>query len=460
MIIYIVLIIVPLLLVNYLSTTNMTATILRDIEMNQLKTANILSNIARANINDLIELKMAIKQYPIPMDGRVVVTDKNMLVISDSFNYFEGSQINNAEIRSALIKDERQGYYFQEKNILHTAVPIIEARGEERFVLGAVLISISMDEPFGQINNFRRQLLGLSLGAAFVGFLAALWASRKMAKPIEELSRVAILIGQGNLGEEVNIDSKDEIGKLAVNFNRMSKELQRIDRGRMQFIGDVSHELRTPLASMKALIDSLLYGENDIEVYKEYLSDMDSEIDRLASLVKSLLSLTKIEEVGVNKELVSVQKLINNSYKVIYPLAEKLQVKMDISINDKISVNCDEQKITEVLINLIDNAIKYRDVKKNFPLVKIYDKKEKEDYFVIVEDNGVGIEKKDLDLIFEKFYRSDFSRSRDTGGAGIGLSIVSRIISVHKWTIGVESELRKGTKIIIKIPKKSFRESL
>ncbi|QUH27202.1 ATP-binding protein [Serpentinicella alkaliphila] len=90
----------------------------------------------------------------------------------------------------------------------------------------------------------------------------------------------------------------------------------------------------------------------------------------------------------------------------------------------------------------------------------MYDKKEKEDYFVIVEDNGVGIEKKDLDLIFEKFYRSDFSRSRDTGGAGIGLSIVSRIISVHKWTIGVESELGKGTKIIIKIPKKSFRESL
>lgn len=388
MIIYIVLIMVPLLLVNYLSTANMRTTIFRDIEMNQLKTANILSNIARTNINDLIELKMAIKQYPIPMDGRVIVTDNNMLVISDSFNYFEGSQINNAEIRGALIKEERQGYYFQEKNILHTAVPIIEARGEDRFVLGAVLISTSMDEPFTQIEDFRRRLMGLSFGAAFIGFLAALWASRRMAKPIEELSRVAILIGQGNLGEEVNITSKDEIGKLSENFNKMSKELQRIDRGRMQFIGDVSHELRTPLASMKALIDSLLYGENDIAVYKEYLRDMDSEIDRLASLVKSLLNLTKIEEVGINKEFVPIQKLINNSNKVIYPLAEKLQVKIDISINDKISVSCDEQNIIEVLINLIDNAIKYMDVKKVFHMLRFMIKKKKKITLLLLKIMG------------------------------------------------------------------------
>jgi len=460
MIIYVPLILIPLLIVNYLTISNMRTTILRDIEVNQLKAANILSNIARVNIKDIAQLKVSIKQYPTPMEGRVIVLNKNKNVIADSFNHLEGRTVDNSDIRAALRRMEKQDYYYVEKNILQTAVPIFEVRGDDRIVIGAVLISSSVDKAFGQIEDFRNQLTLLSLGVALIGMVSVLMASRSMAKPIEELSRAANVIGRGNFGLEVKAKSKDEIGKLAEDFNKMSKELYRIDQGRTQFIGDVSHELKTPLASMKALIDSLVYGESDVEIYKEYLRDMDGEIDRLANLVKSLLSLTKIEEIGITKELIPVNKPINSAYKILKPLIEKFDIQLSIHINNGILLECDEQRVTEVFINLIDNAIKYRDNTEDICKIHVYDKVTKDEYMVIIEDNGVGIDKVDLELIFEKFYRGDFSRSRETGGAGIGLSIVSRIIAVHGWEIRAESELGLGTTVTISIPKKSFKVSL
>lgn len=458
--IYIILIIIPLVIINYWSVENMKESVFRDVEVNTLKAANIISGLSQNNLEDVVTLKRIVKQYVLPIEGRLLILDSQKRALVDSFNHLENQVVNNIEIRDALEGQEKIGYYYTGKYILQVAVPITASLEGQQKVQGVVFISTAVDSLFERVREFRQKLIYISFTAALIGVFVAILASGRIAKPILILSRAAKRIGQGNLGEVVHISSRDEIGKLAENFNHMSKELYRIDKGRTQFIGDVSHELKTPLASMKALIDSLIYGDDDIEVYREYLKDMDTEIDRLSGLVKSLLNLAKIQEQDAHPVPVSLQEIVEDAVKILKPLAEKSEVKISTDFRHSALVFCDPDRIREVMINLIDNAIKYRDPLKTVKRIWITGKKEKSGYLLTVRDNGIGIAKDDLDSIFEKFYRTDLSRSRDTGGAGIGLSIVNRIIQLHQWLIRVDSRIGEGTTFTIIIPKNSLKSSL
>lgn len=457
--IYVILIIIPLMLLNFLSVSNVVSTVFHEMEVNALKTANIISNLSRDNFEDLVTLKRIVKQYGPTTDGRLLILDKKKEVLVDSFNLMSGEVVDNEEVAGALINQEKIGYYQMDNRIMQVAVPIATNIGGNRQVLGAVMISTDVEDSFIQVEEFQRQLLAISIIALLIGILVAILASNHISKPIVILTEAAKSIGEGRLGKQVSISSRDEIGRLAESFNNMSSQLYRIDKGRTQFIGDISHELKTPLASMKALIDSLLYGEDDIVVYKEYLKDMDMEIDRLTELIKALLNLNKLEELGIEAKEHPLKGLVLESIRILKPLVEKYNIDLTIDLDEDIMVSCDVDRIREVFINLIDNAIKYRDTSKTKNWVRIYEKRDKEHYYLIIEDNGIGIAKEDAESVFEKFYRSDFSRSRDTGGAGIGLSIVNRIIKLHKWSIRLDSQLGIGTSFIIEIPKGYFKVS-
>ncbi|SCY87044.1 sensor histidine kinase [Alkaliphilus peptidifermentans] len=457
---YILLILIPLILINYISVSNMENSVFHEVEVNILKSANIISNLSRDNFNDLVALKRIVKQYVPPFGGRLLIIDHNKNVMVDSFNLLEGRNINNEEIRSALQNKEKYNYYSLDERLIQVGVPINITLEGEKITVGVVLISAAIEEQFKQVEDFRKQLLWLSIVAASIGMIAAIIASNHIAKPIITLSHAAKRIGKGNLGETVDISTKDEIGRLVENFNYMSKELYRIDRGRTQFIGDVSHELKTPLASMKALIDSLLYGEDSLTIYKEYLRDMDTEIDRLTDLIKALLTLSKLDEQGLSLEFTNIKPLIEEVLKILKPLIDQANINIDINMIDKYKVLCDKERIREIFINLVDNAIKYRDINKESNNIRIIGKDNKDSYQISIEDNGIGMVAKDLEAIFEKFYRTDLSRSRDTGGAGIGLSIVDRIIKLHQWQIDVNSRENCGTTFIITIPKSSLELSL
>ena len=457
---YIALILLPLILINYLAISNVTETVFHEVEVNSLKTANIIANLSKDSFQDIVGLKRIVKQYVPTSSGRLLILDSQQSVIVDSFNQMEGELLNSAEVKVALSNQEKIGYYRTYQRILQVAVPIVRTEEGERRVLGAIVFSTSVEAAFQQVEEFQRQLFITTLIALLMGTLVTIVASNRLTRPILTLSSVAKRIGEGELGQQVSITSKDEIGRLAENFNYMSSALYRIDRGRTQFIGDISHELKTPLASMKALIDSLLYGEDNIEIFREYLRDMDEEIDRLSALIKSLLNLTKLEELGINASQQELSSIVNDSLKILKHLMDKYNVIVTVKLEKNIALLCDVDRIKEVLINLVDNAIKYRDNTKNQCRICITGKMVKDYYNIIIEDNGIGIAVKDLESIFEKFYRSDTSRSRETGGAGIGLSIVNRIIKLHKWQIRVESELGEGTSFVVEIPKDSFKISL
>lgn len=453
--IYIVLITIPLIIINYLSIGSMSDSILSEIEVNTLKNANIISNISSNNNDNPLIIKQRIKEYANAEMGRILVLDSAGRVRVDSAGLLDNMVLDNYEISQAFNMQETIGYYRTDKYILQVAVPIIKKVGHERKAEGVVFISKNVDEAFDTIQSFRNQLTILSAFAAILAVVVTIIVSGHITNPITLLSKTARKIGKGQFGEEVRIKSKDEIGRLAQDFNSMSKELYEIDKGRTQFIGDVSHELKSPLASIKALIDSLLYGEDNIEVYKEYLRDIDSEIDRLSDLVKSLLSLTKIEEKGIKKTDTPLEEIVQDAMKILKPLSDKYDVTVSLDMDGQPRVMCDREYIRMALINLIDNALKYRDVNKTDKKVELIGMNRRSGYELKIVDNGIGIKEEEIDSIFKKFYRSDLSRSRDTGGAGIGLSIVSRIMEVHGWKIIVDSKVGEGTTISIFIPKKS-----
>ncbi|NMA04138.1 MAG: cell wall metabolism sensor histidine kinase WalK, partial [Clostridiales bacterium] len=241
--IYIFLMFIPLIIINYTAIENIKNSTFRDIEVDSLKTANIISDLSKDSIDNLVNLKRIAKRYSSTPGERVVILDKNARVLADSFHTLENETIHNDEVTGALDLEEKIGYYNKEgKNILQVAVPISVVVENQRQGTGAVLISANIDDAVKHITDFRVRLISISTGAAIVGIIVAAIVSNKMSSPIVKLSEATRQIERGKFGYTVDIKGKDEIGKLAENFNLMSGELYRIDRGRNQFIGDVSHE--------------------------------------------------------------------------------------------------------------------------------------------------------------------------------------------------------------------------
>lgn len=457
--IYGLLLIIPLLLVNYFAVENIRQSVFQEVQINGLKSANMIANLSKESIQDQAVLKRRIKEYQPAMGGRVLILNRDMVVLADSYNLLEDQVVSNQEVRGALGGEEKLGLYQDYNHVMQVAVPIYQTREGARRVEGAVLIATAVTSQYEQVEDFRRQLTTISFGAAVLGFIVALGVSGKMAAPIQALSQAAVRIGQGKLGETVPVRSRDELGNLAQRFNQMSLQLAEIDQGRTEFISAVSHELKTPLASMRALIDSLLYGEEDIRVYQEYLGDMNSEIDRLSRLIQSLLNMTRLQEQGLRKEWIAIESPLEEAVKILRPLANQMGVHLTTKIPPGWMVYCDQDRLREALINLIDNGIKYRDHGKKVQEVMVALEVEKEFLRLSVTDNGIGLTPKEQERIFERFYRAEASRSRETGGAGIGMALVKGIIEAHQWTIQIKSQERKGTKISILIPKGSFKVS-
>lgn len=227
-------------------------------------------------------------------------------------------------------------------------------------------------------------------------------------------------------------------------FNDIT-ELRRLEQLRKDFVGNVSHELRTPLTSVIGYIDTILENDiQDVTTIRKFLRIIKTEADRLALLIKDLLDLSKLE----NKSQYvlrpgSINKIINKVIQVFGDKAKDKEITLLKRIEDNFLVYMLPEQIEQVLINLVDNAIKYT---PNGGKIVIRVFKDDEDKVVVeVEDNGIGIPKQEQERIFERFYRVDKARSRALGGTGIGLSIVKHIIQNHHSTIQVESELDKGT---------------
>lgn len=224
-------------------------------------------------------------------------------------------------------------------------------------------------------------------------------------------------------------------------------ELKQLEKYRREFLGNVSHELKTPIFSIQGYVLTLLDGGiNDPEINQLYLEKTEKSINRMISIVEDLESIARLEsgELKLQYEDFNIVALTKEIFELQEILASKMKVKLRFSeaYDKPIWVSADKKRITEVVNNLVVNAIKYNKSKGEV-VVSFFEMGD--NILVEVQDTGIGISSKDMSRIFERFYRVDKSRSREQGGTGLGLSIVKHIIEAHEQKINVRSTLGKGT---------------
>jgi len=251
--------------------------------------------------------------------------------------------------------------------------------------------------------------------------------------------------------EEYDDNFAKEIKKDVLQWAKMKSreisQLRNMEKYRREFLGNVSHELKTPLFNIQGYISTLLDGGlEDDTINTLYLERTDKSVNRLISVVNDLESISRLEsgESILNITVFNIVKLIEDTIDIYELKAEKNNIKIILKnlADKKILVEADQQRIEEVLSNLINNSIKYG---VNGGQANIEIEEFKKNILVKISDNGIGINQKDIPRIFERFFRADKSRSRQMGGTGLGLAIVKHIIEAHNQTISVKSMINKGS---------------
>ncbi|MDL1973004.1 MAG: ATP-binding protein, partial [Deltaproteobacteria bacterium] len=238
------------------------------------------------------------------------------------------------------------------------------------------------------------------------------------------------------------------IGSIAVFYD--ITHLKRLERMRRDFVANVSHELRTPLTSIKGYAETLLY-EEDIEKIKEFSSIILKHTDFLIKLTHDLIELSTIESEGfrLKKEHISLKELIEETIETFKDKVKRKDIKIELKIKDTQTIWANKERARQVFNNLIDNALKYTESGK----IEISAEEQGRFMIIKVSDTGIGIPKKDLTRIFERFYRVNKERSRASGSIGLGLSIVKHIVEAHDGEVWAESELGKGSTFFVKWPR-------
>ena len=260
-------------------------------------------------------------------------------------------------------------------------------------------------------------------------------------------------MSDGREYEVLNQHFNNEYQEMVDSVEHITKDLLEMNGRRNRFVSNVSHELKTPLSSMKVLTDTLLLQDPiPSEMAREFLQDIDSEIDRQNSIISDLLTLIRLDGAGaMNIAAYSLNDIIDSTVKHVRPLAEQKHISLEIQASREVVLQCDEVKLTMALTNLIQNGIKYN--KENGKVTILLDANLRYAR-ITVKDTGIGIAKEHFPKLFDQFYRVDTARDRDAGGTGLGLSIVKQIILLHHGSISVDSQVGEGTEFQITLPLK------
>lgn len=384
--------------------------------------------------------------------GRIVVVDKLGYIIADSAAADKGHAIMSEQVFKALAKEESSEVFEgKEQKIMSAVVPIMDKENKDE-VVGAVVVTADITSIYESLDEIQSQIYLLSLFTSLLMGLLSFFTSSVISRPLKVLMKFVQKITNGQLDQKVDVKGKDELAELGNAFNHMAEQLQRVEHSRQEFVSNVSHELKTPLSSIKVLTESLLFQENvPVEMYKEFFMDINSEVDRLNNIISDLLTLVRLDqtEVPMNIQTTNLNDMTQAILKRLIPLAKKKDIKLIYQSHKEIFVDIDEVKLTLAISNLIENAIKYTPEGGE---VRVVLQSDLQDAQISVEDTGMGIAKDEQSKIFERFYRTDKTRNRETGGTGLGLSITYRTVIMHNGSIQVESEEGKGSIFTVQIP--------
>jgi len=307
-------------------------------------------------------------------------------------------------------------------------------------------------------------LMGFALGLSV--FLAAELSS-STAESFRQLLAAVTQISDGNLAARAPLASRDEVGKLALAFNDMAGRLEQsftrergLDQARRDLIGSIAHDLRTPLASVRAMVESINDGVvTDAETVGRYLRAIEGEVENLSQLITDLFELSQLDAgvLDLKLETSSLSDLISDTLESMSAQAKSSSKKLNLTgsiANELPNIVMDPPRMQRVLYNLLQNAVRYTPLEGT---IQVLARDAGSEVQVEITDTGEGIESEELPKIFNRFYRTEQSRSRDSGGAGLGLSIAKGIVEAHGGRLWVESELGEGSTFGFALPKKMAR---
>ncbi|HII4485392.1 TPA: sensor histidine kinase [Clostridium perfringens] len=289
----------------------------------------------------------------------------------------------------------------------------------------------------------------LILASTIMGFII----SRSITRPINKLMTKAKYISKGEYDKKIEINTDIlEINDLINSINNLSQSIKEQENIRKRLTGDISHELKTPLTNIQSHLEAMIDGI--WEPTEERLLSVKEEAERLSSLVSDMQKLNKYDEssIKLKKDNVNISDIICFVIFQFSNLAKSKNIKIEYE-KKNINLYCDKDKITQALVNILSNAIRYSNEGST---IFIEEKLKDNKVIISIEDQGIGISEEDLKYVFERFYRADKSRTRATGGTGIGLTIVKSIVSSHGGEVKLESKLGEGSKFTIILPKEDI----
>ncbi len=387
-------------------------------------------------------LRPLIVSFARRMGAEIFITNTNGVILLKSE---ENSPIYKLpQVPAYIIEEAKKNEYKElgklggvyEKNFYTYAVPIYIQDGS---FLGVVFASVSTDS----LKSFTGAVFKMFLLSALLVLIFSVSAvsvmTYNMVRPLRDMVAAAHSFGKGDFSYRVKENGTDEVAQLARAFNNMAVSLSKLENMRSSFISNVSHELRTPMTTIISYIDGILDGTIEKKDQQFYLSIVSDEMRRLSRLVKSMLDLSRIDssKMVVNRKKFDFIDLLARTL-ILFEnrINEKKISVMDIDSSVKIEMNADPDLMQQVLYNLIDNAVKFTNEGGYIQIKAI---SQPNGTRVTIKNSGQGIDNSELPYIFERFYKTDKSRSRDRDGVGLGLFIVKNIIDLHSGEIIVRS---------------------
>jgi len=418
----------------------------------QTQSAIIVNEISK--YSDISDTNMnlfngVIQQYSSVNDARILLVNPDYRIVLDTYFVEKNKTILSDNTVKAFESQKSISEYDKDRGCIEVATPVF---GTDKTIMGVLVIDLSTEGiiRFSVEVSQKTYVIKIAL-ITFLVFLAGL-ASKIITKAFRKTFDDVDLIAMGHYDKRIDGNGYSEIEHFAESFNGIMDKMHNLDESRQEFVSNVSHELKTPITSMKVLADALNnQADAPIEIYKEFMQDIVDEIDRESIIIDDLLSLVKMDKSVAKLNITSTN--INESVELILkrlkPIAQKKNIELVFESFRPVVAEIDEVKFSLAISNLVENAIKYNQIDG---WVHVSLNADHQYFYIKVEDNGIGIPEENQDKVFERFYRVDKARSRETGGTGLGLAIVQNSILMHHGAVKLHSEENVGTTFTVRIP--------
>lgn len=386
------------------------------------------------------------------LDTRIRLLDSGGMVLVDSYGEDQGTDLSSETLVAQALTGQEAHRTVEtgDEPTMSLAMPVRVGDA----IVGVAFLSQPLRDVVAVLRDLRRFWLLSTAVALILAGAVGLFLSGAIARPVRRLTEATAAVARGRLDQQVPVGSSDELGLLSQTFNEMTARLRAARQMQIDFVANVSHELRTPLTAVKGLVETLRAGAvDDPNVRDHFLETVEGETDRLIRLVNDLLILSRADSEALNlqREAVDVAELAKVTLDRLAPRADAKALRLELEADPGTPLAlADPDRIEQVIVNLLDNAVKYSRQGEKVTVQVGNDADQR--VLVLVHDEGIGIPAEELPRVGERFYRTDKARSRAAGGSGLGLAIAQALVEAHGGLLWLESQEGQGTTVAFILP--------